>query len=975
MFYSKSWPGSTISRGSRMQNYFHKIGNLITGIVVAFLFMLQTAPASAQGNSRIETLQLDGRVINFYHPVHNGFMQHSRGASSDSNRSVEAIPITMPQPRRGIGYEWVLQDAGGGFYYIINLKSGLYLTKNGNVSHVVSVWGNSPEEIEGQKWYFHPGNRQETVSNNMAAPGTYGTFKILNKLSNHYLTITDFGASPGAHGIVTYPQPSNGASGYDWVIMPALETDNERLMIGNWESQYALRSSSLASVRRVTIESIKAITVSTGQDGATEVLFTAIDLAVDVGLGVATGGTSAAATTAVRTVAKTGGRAITKSSLKAAAKAGAKAGRKSVANAVTKKALAKEFLSGAGEHYLSEVLPFNIPDPSAEAMAAAIGQEALDLMSSEAMFNKIYGESPDDLYISVNGTSIFPNGGRSDVEIKSQQTLTVNKSFVFERFDGLQIQLVEYDSASDDDDLGSTTWFPYYDGAELVYYEFEQISALNSGRGRISKQKFDDLPRISAAGKFVADGVERYEEVLISNEDEGSLYEITYRIEPFVPGHMVLGKAESAKLKKRMDAWALNAPRPPASQAVRTAMAPKLYHECGYRGGFKSESGGVPQTARRIKMYNRGSKPISIYWVNSKGQEVDNASRDKPLHVIAPGRAGVEEWGSPSSIYIAVDSAGECVGLGRPDSGYIDYEFNFNPDLVVPGKFPLRADRDAAAKAEAAARKAAIEAQTKEANDTQNAMLQRLRNDRMVFADTNLENCALRGSVQTAQASYVPTIIHNLGAGNLKVYEIDSNGGELQLATLGADTYQTINAPQGGWIVATNAQGECSGLGMPSGQDNQMIFNSDKSAPAPTPDTSNQGYIDTNEYADDQSGLEDYPEDMSQYVDQSQLPGVQAGPGCEYIGQVSSQEGGNIVTVQFSNATSGAMDVYWIDGQGEANNYEGTGAPVASVPAQSYQGVRTKIGHVFAAVDNFGNCLGVGQVEIDGEDFRFEPLQ
>ena len=252
----------------------------------------------------------------------------------------------------------------------------------------------------------------------------------------------------------------------------------------------------------------------------------------------------------------------------------------------------------------------------------------------------------------------------------------------------------------------------------------------------------------------------------------------------------------------------------------------------------------------------------------------------------------------------------------------------------------------AAQKVKAAEEKAAYEAELKQMADDQDKMLVRLRKDRMVFADTNLENCALRGSVQSDTAGYVPTIIHNLGAGNVSVYAVDTNGGEGSLLmTLGADTYQTVNAPQGAWIVGTNSQGACVGLGMPSGPDNQMIFNSDKSAPPPAPDNSNQGYVDpatgqvdTNEYADDQSGLEDYPEDMSQYIDQSQLPGVQAGPGCEYLGQVSSQEGGNIVSVQFSNATNSAMDVYWIDGQGEANNYEGTGAPVASVPAQSYQG-------------------------------------
>ncbi len=869
-----------------MQNYFHKIGNLITGIMVAFLFMLQTAPASAQSNTRpanvsaadwkysgrngVVVYRLDGKILNMMHVDGRRFLRQGYDAKRDDKRNVEASPSDQSPtlPSRGLGYEWVLEYTGDGYYRIINLTTGLNLTWDGNDENV-SNWGAMPSRVDHQKWRFVLSDRQQPIINDLAVDGSYGTFRIYNKAAGRPLTMHSFGKSSDEENVTLWTDPGPRAPGFDWVLMPGRDLQAEaNVRANNVQKGGRLKSfysDSLISVRRLTIEKVKAIKVSTGQDDATKALFTGIDVLIDAGLGVATGGASAAATTAVRV----GGRALTKEVIKSAAKAGAKKAIKGV----TKKGLVQDYAKGLVENQVQDYAKKQIAERQkitekdvGEDVAlemASLGLDVLDAMSSESIFNEVYGESPDDFYIRVNGFSIFPHGGREHLDIESQQTLVVNKSFVFDRFNGATIQLVEYDSASDDDGLGSTSWFPYWDSEEGVWYEFGKISALKGGKGYMTAAEREALPTISLAGKNPLDGVERYEGVLISEDDEGSLYEITYRIEPFIPAFRSTGNMDAAKVKKRIQDWA-----------------------------------------------NRAATNAAL------------DAKQKAFEAAQKRKAEAEQ-------------------------------------------------------------KAAYEAELKKMADDQDKMLVRLRRDRMVFADTNLENCALRGSVQSAPTGYVPTIIHNLGAGNVSVYAVDTNGGEGSLLmTLGADTYQTVNAPQGAWIVGTNSQGACVGLGMPSGPDNQMIFNSDKSAPPPTTDNSNQGYIDpatgqvdTNEYADDQSGLEDYPEDMSQYIDQSQLPGVQAGPGCEYLGQVNSQEGGNIVSVQFSNATNSAMDVYWIDGQGEANNYEGTGAPVVSVPAQSYQGVRTKIGHVFAAVDNFGNCLGVGQVETDAEDFRFEPLQ
>ena len=131
----------------------------------------------------------------------------------------------------------------------------------------------------------------------------------------------------------------------------------------------------------------------------------------------------------------------------------------------------------------------------------------LNAMSSEYLFNKIYGTSPDDLDIQVNGVSIFPNGGRDNGrEIESQQTLPVNKQVIFYHDAGFSLNLIEYDSASADDNLGGITW---RDSAQNI--------ATTDGNGDEWWQ--GDLYK-----------TQRYEDVVFSNEDEGSLYLVTFTV-------------------------------------------------------------------------------------------------------------------------------------------------------------------------------------------------------------------------------------------------------------------------------------------------------------------------------------------------------------------------------------------------------------------------------------------------------------
>lgn len=931
-----------------------------TALLFAISFQTQAQQQSRPGNITVENwnksggngivaLGLDGRILNIYHVQGRRFLRQGYRGADDANRNVEASPRDVADlPSRGLGFEWVLESTGDGYYNIHNLTSGLLLTWDGDDNNV-SNWGASHSRTDQQKWKFVVSYTQADIAERTAEFGTRATFRIYNKASNKPLTMHTFGKRMDKENVTIWADPGYTAPGFDWIVMPAREVRDEwRVMSGyKVRNKNDWRSDSLASVRRLTIESIKAIKVSSGQDDATKVLFTGIDLALDAGMGVATGGASAAA----KTTLKYGGRALTKEALKA----GAKAGAKKMAKSSTKKTLAKDYVKRVGKHYGKELVSDDVPDDTADGFAE-LGSTALDLMSSEAMFNKIYGESPDDLYISVNGFSIFPDGGRSHVEIKSQQTIQVNKSFVFDRFDGVAIQLREYDSGSSDDSLGETSWAPYRDRDEGVWYEFGKISAAMSGKGYNGQEWRDENIPPSFGRKIAVDGVERYDGVLISKSSEGSLYEITYRIEPFVPSNMVMGSLLGRTMKRSDERWdeirrskgaaakavtdaaktkidaevaALEEERRNAAiskeisdrvaaedrvraeakaendrmlAAARIPNAKQFYDNCSNRGRYQSEE-RANDVATGFQFFNMGSKTIHVYWINFEGQEVNFASQDAPIQTIAPGPNGVEEIGNSGNWYIAVDDGGECVGVGN--AAVSANEVSFNPDLVVPGVHSRKAGTSSQGTPAGV-----IDTQTGEMDNNQYA------DDQSGLPDEN---------DYAYQETYSDT----------------------------ADTYADTNE------YAEEAS-----------QDYVEEYTEEY-----VEEPSNDGSDYSESYGGEDNFAYEDPNDYSSEDDSVQYDSGAEGPGCQYLGQIASPEGGEVITGQFENQTNESIDLYVIGPSGAPGNYQGSQEPITSIAANSSEQIRTQTGHIFAGANDNGKCMGVAEVTYNGEVISFTPTQ
>ena len=244
-------------------------------------------------------LHMDGQILTLRNEGSGGFLRQGYGARRDDKRNVEADRGLITAPR-GKGFDWVLRPAGDGYWYIVNLKTVLFLTLSGDSgkSRNVVNWGWHIGEDDDFKWKIVPGPIRSRM------PGFTEQFHIVNKATGSYLRT--FGGNVTS---MPHEGKSFGHESFQWRARGSELTDFERdIRAKTSTTRLSLPSDDLSSLLKLTITSVKAIKTSTGQDGATKVLFSGIDLAVDIGMGVASGGASAAG----KAGAKTGLKAISK---------------------------------------------------------------------------------------------------------------------------------------------------------------------------------------------------------------------------------------------------------------------------------------------------------------------------------------------------------------------------------------------------------------------------------------------------------------------------------------------------------------------------------------------------------------------------------------------------------------------------------------------------------------------------------------
>ena len=152
------------------------------------------------------------------------------------------------------GYEWYfIHDPGAGqnVYYIVNHATGKVLAQSDRNAWGVSV---ADKGTIGTRWTM------EEMQG--------GYFRIKNRNSGLGLFQASWGDDWDVHV---------WADGSDYTPTP---------------DAYLWRIQKVNAIPTVTIDSVKCIKASTGIDGATKVLFMAVDMAIEAGLAAATGGGS-----------------------------------------------------------------------------------------------------------------------------------------------------------------------------------------------------------------------------------------------------------------------------------------------------------------------------------------------------------------------------------------------------------------------------------------------------------------------------------------------------------------------------------------------------------------------------------------------------------------------------------------------------------------------------------------------------------
>jgi hypothetical protein len=461
-------------------------------------------------------------TVLFKHSISNLYMEQGHHGDRDGTRaSFVARRDFSGSPS---SQQWYLQNtgiksvAGNDFVRIINTKTGLAVNDNtplaqllfGGNSGDVALWGRSTQAL-GPVGYTEPvypfgafitpsgsdtsqpGYSDQTQNWEMVAvDADSNRYLFRNMGTGNSLTQWDHGTSDDQR-TASWPGFNPPLNGEIWILEPAGEVN----------------------LTKVTLVEVQCIQTSTGMIEGVEELFKGLDLLMDIGFALYTGG-------GLQNIADDLGKGIGTLTRPLIRSARGKIAGKEIITAAAMDV--KDRLEDNGEEstvedrledaILDAQLSAATGDPAGVAWAAgkAGAIELLNLFSggnyetvSGALIGFITGgDTPDDLFISINGVSVWPDGGLGDTEIETKEKIDLwglDHFVATER--GLNIKLIEADLGgffgSDDDDLG-------------------EISLTE-----------DDLQLLTSSTNL-SDRVAW--ETRVVKDSEGSEYTLTFRIEP-----------------------------------------------------------------------------------------------------------------------------------------------------------------------------------------------------------------------------------------------------------------------------------------------------------------------------------------------------------------------------------------------------------------------------------------------------------
>lgn len=757
----------------------------------------------------LDTSVKHSKTYRIRHAVSSKYLIQGYRGNRDDKRNVEVQPLAQADNN----YRWILRPVGGGWFNFVNMKTGLVLTWDGddlNVSNWGLASNPSPNKRGNRIFNLHvknntnvpityylsrqnsncyegtpklgdwigpiqPGGRSTIRLARIQGHGCDGKQGVFEIQPDKFSGVQKFSFSNnGGLDLVNEPSAylsklsnkSRRDESYTWTVNNCPSTGcvyeqyKDEKQLGSRSQQwkyvkqannsYAIinrgnnraleqayhgrrgdkvnvttdgggtwffESVGAADMARLTIESVKAIKASSGQDAGTQVLFAGIEAVAEIGIGVASGGLG---TAALKTASSVGSKAAANALARKALKEVAEKIAKEATEAALKKAgksvlwnSTKKFAKKkVSEKFTKKALLQDAAKKAAKARALAIanGQTAAPAAESltELAFNKIYGESPDQLDIHVNGVSVWPNGGRDWRNIKSQQTRVVNTDFIFQRRRGLAMQLVEYDSGSGDDNLG---W---------IFLDTEDLT----------------VPL-------------RFEEVLVVNKSEKSVYLVTFRVEPLETTAAQAAEAKAVRQriaqneKSQAPELKPETPNRGTGGGQQGGGQPGQYAQaqsCSVHGSVKSKNSGNRST--KLRFTNKGSENIKVYWINYQGKDSDYGNGAGPQINVAPGKTGkIDAY--RGFVFVVKDAQNNCLGIAQTRGSRNGYAFG-KVAQTTGGQTPPPPAAP----------------------------------DRSAGHDQNAQACSARGSMVSKNQGNRPAklSISNTGATAIKVYWIDYQG-------------------------------------------------------------------------------------------------------------------------------------------------------------------------------------------------------
>ncbi|MFK8035773.1 MAG: cadherin domain-containing protein [Hyphomicrobiales bacterium] len=327
------------------------------------------------------------------------------------------------------------------------------------------------------------------------------------------------------------------------------------------------------------------------------------------------------------------------------------------------------------------------------------------------------------------------------------------------------------------------------------------------------------------------------------------------------------------------------------------------------------------ERSAKVNITNSGPTNLNVYWINYNGDDANYTDEPSPLAVVPPGQS-VDIDAFRGFGFTVKDDRGHCVDIVRALEG--------RNSFTLSGNSAVREDIDEPSHDE--------------------------------ISIISGGNCDLDRNALVSQYTDISATVSitNNGQSDLKAYWINYNGDDVNYAdefspqaVVSPGQTVDINAYRGFGYTVQNIEGTCLGIVQARETRNSFSF---------TP----------KELVDPRCFVDGCGEPMT--VEES-VPEV-SNATCELRGQIFSTTDAEPInaTASIYNFGTGNLHIMWANYDGGEGDYQNTQNPVAIIAPGQSQDIAAFVGDKFVALDDYGQCIGVANVNDAVSEFSYDPI-